>query len=169
MNIVSVDLCTLSAGDINFSALEKLGRVTYYDTLTPGGLAGAAASACFAALIAAGTAFADAADLIWSQTDISLTGSETYEISGVTINDGFTVKIDLSGWQAANGPIGWLTTEAGNGYANSAATFGWGKSSNGAEWHATTFTSKRSLSAAKSSKSAASSATPHFMSMTPRP
>ena len=54
MNIVSVDLCTLSAGDINFSALEKLGRVTYYDTLTPGGLAGAAASACFAALIAAG-------------------------------------------------------------------------------------------------------------------
>ena len=45
MNIVSVDLCTLSAGDINFSALEKLGRVTYYDTLTPGGLAGAAASA----------------------------------------------------------------------------------------------------------------------------
>ena len=45
MDIVSVDLCTLSAGDINFSALEKLGRVTYYDTLTPGGLAGAAASA----------------------------------------------------------------------------------------------------------------------------
>ena len=93
-----------------------------------------------AALIAAGTAFADAADLIWSQTDISLTGSETYAIDG-TISDGFTVKIDLSGWQAANGPIGWLTTEAGNGYANSAATFGWGKNANNAEWHATTFTS----------------------------
>ena len=94
-----------------------------------------------AALIAAGTAFADAADLIWSQTDISLTGSNTYNITDVTISDGFTVKIDLSGWQAANGPIGWLTTEAGNGYANSAATFGWGKNANNAEWHATTFTS----------------------------
>ena len=94
-----------------------------------------------AALIAAGTAFADAADLIWSKSDIGLTGSTTYEISGVTINDGFTVKIDLSGWQAANGPIGWLTTEAGTGYQQSAATFGWGKSSNNAEWHATTFTS----------------------------
>ena len=94
-----------------------------------------------AALIAAGTAFADAADLIWSQTDISLTGSNTYNITGVTINDGFTVKIDLSGWQAANGPIGWFTTTDGSGYQQSAATFGWGKSSNNAEWHATTFTS----------------------------
>ena len=97
-----------------------------------------------AALIAAGTAFANAADLIWSQTGISLTGSNTYNITDVTISDGFTVKIDLSGWQAANGPIGWLTTEAGTGYANSAATFGWGKSSNNAEWHATTFTSSGS-------------------------
>ena len=96
-----------------------------------------------AALIAAGTAFADAADLIWSKSDIGLTGSTTYDIEG-TINDGFTVKIDLSGWQAANGPIGWLTTEAGDAYANSAATFGWGKSSNNAEWHATTFTSSGS-------------------------
>ena len=94
-----------------------------------------------AALIAAGTAFANAADLIWSQTDISLTGSNTYNITGVTINDGFTVKIDLSGWQAANGPIGWFTTTDGSGYQQSAATFGWGKSSNNAEWHATTFTS----------------------------
>ena len=93
-----------------------------------------------AALIAAGTAFANAADLIWSQTDISLTGSNTYTISD-TINDGFTVKIDLSGWQAANGPIGWFTTTDGSGYQQSAATFGWGKSSNNAEWHATTFTS----------------------------
>ena len=92
-----------------------------------------------AALIAAGTAFADAADLIWSKSDIGLTGSTTYDID-VTINDGFTVKIDLSGWQTANGPIGWLTTEAGTGYQQSAATFGWGKSSNDAEWHATTFT-----------------------------
>ena len=56
-------------------------------------------------------------------------------------NDGFTVKIDLSGWQAANGPIGWFTTTDGSGYQQSAATFGWGKSSNNAEWHATTFTS----------------------------
>ena len=94
-----------------------------------------------AALIAAGTAFADAADLIWSQTDISLTGSNTYNITDVTISDGFTVKIDLSGWQAANGPIGWFTTTDGSGYQQSAATFGWGKSSNNAEWHATTFTS----------------------------
>ncbi|HIV03929.1 MAG TPA: PEP-CTERM sorting domain-containing protein [Candidatus Spyradosoma merdigallinarum] len=94
-----------------------------------------------AALIAAGTAFANAADLIWSQTGISLTGSNTYNITGVTISDGFTVKIDLSGWQAANGPIGWFTTTDGNGYANSAATFGWGKNANNAEWHATTFTS----------------------------
>ena len=93
-----------------------------------------------AALIAAGTAFADAADLIWSKSDIGLTGSNTYTISE-TISDGFTVKIDLSGWQAVNGPIGWLTTEAGSGYQQSAATFGWGKSSNNAEWHATTFTS----------------------------
>ena len=92
-----------------------------------------------AALIAAGTAFADAADLIWSKSDIGLTGSTTYDIGG-TINDGFTVKIDLSGWDAENGPIGWLTTEAGTGYQQAAATFGWGKSSNNAEWHATTFT-----------------------------
>ena len=94
-----------------------------------------------AALIAAGTAFADAADLIWSQTDISLTGSNTYNITDVTISDGFTVKIDLSGWQAANGPIGWFTTTDGSGYQQSAATFGWGKNANNAEWHATTFTS----------------------------
>ena len=94
-----------------------------------------------AALIAAGTAFANAADLIWSQTGISLTGSNTYNITDVTISDGFTVKIDLSGWQAANGPIGWFTTTDGSGYQQSAATFGWGKSSNNAEWHATTFTS----------------------------
>ena len=92
-----------------------------------------------AALIAAGTAFADAADLIWSKSDIGLTGSTTYDIEG-TISDGFTVKIDLSGWQAANGPIGWFTTTDGSGYQQSAATFGWGKSSNNAEWHATTFT-----------------------------
>lgn len=38
MKIVSVDLCTLSAGDIDFTALENLGDVTYYDVLTPGGL-----------------------------------------------------------------------------------------------------------------------------------
>ncbi len=94
-----------------------------------------------AALIAAGTAFANAADLIWSQTDISLTGSNTYNITDVTISDGFTVKIDLSGWQAANGPIGWFTTTDGSGYQQSAATFGWGKNANNAEWHATTFTS----------------------------
>ena len=94
-----------------------------------------------AALIAAGTAFANAADLIWSQTGISLTGSNTYNITDVTISDGFTVKIDLSGWQAANGPIGWFTTTDGSDYRQSAATFGWGKSSNNAEWHATTFTS----------------------------
>ena len=93
-----------------------------------------------AALIAAGTAFANAADLIWSQTDISLTGSNTYNITGVTISDGFTVKIDLSGWQAANGPIGWFTTTDGNGYRQSAATFGWGLTANGATGHATTFT-----------------------------
>ena len=96
-----------------------------------------------AALIAAGTAFANAADLIWSQTGISLTGSNTYTISD-TISDGFTVKIDLSGWQAANGPIGWFTTTDGSGYQQSAATFGWGKNANNAEWHATTFTSSGS-------------------------
>lgn len=45
MKIVSVDMCTLSAGDIDFSPLEKLGEVTYYDTLTPGGLKKAAAGA----------------------------------------------------------------------------------------------------------------------------
>ncbi len=45
MKIVSVDLCTLSAGDIDFSSLEKLGDVTYYDVLAPGGLARAAAEA----------------------------------------------------------------------------------------------------------------------------
>ena len=93
-----------------------------------------------AALIAAGTAFANAADLIWSQTDISLTGSNTYNITDVTISDGFTVKIDLSGWQAANGPIGWFTTTDGSGYQQSAATFGWGLTANGATGHATTFT-----------------------------
>ena len=92
-----------------------------------------------AALIAAGTAFADAADLIWSQTDISLTGSNTYTISD-TINDGFTVKIDLSDWQAANGPIGWFTTTDGSGYQQSAATFGWGMTAGSATGHATTFT-----------------------------
>ena len=93
-----------------------------------------------AALIAAGTAFASAADLIWSKSDIGLTGSTTYTIDE-TISDGFTVKIDLSGWQAANGPIGWFTTADGSAYRNSAATFGWGLTANGAEWHATTFTS----------------------------
>ena len=92
-----------------------------------------------AALIAAGTAFASAADLIWSQTNIGLTGSTTYEIDE-TISDGFTVKIDLSGWQAANGPIGWLTTTAGTDYRQSAATFGWGSNADGATEHATTFT-----------------------------
>ena len=96
-----------------------------------------------AALIAAGTAFASAADLIWDQSDIGLTGSTTYDIDD-TISDGFTVKIDLSGWQAANGPIGWLTTADGSDYRNSAATFGWGLTANGAEWHATTFTSSGS-------------------------
>ncbi len=35
MNIVAVDLCTVSKGDINFEALEKLGKVTYFDVLTP--------------------------------------------------------------------------------------------------------------------------------------
>ena len=45
MKIVSVDMCTLSAGDIDFSPREKLGEVTYYDTLTPGGLKKAAAGA----------------------------------------------------------------------------------------------------------------------------
>lgn len=45
MKIVSVDLCTLSAGDINFSSLESLGEVTYYDALTPGGLISAAEGA----------------------------------------------------------------------------------------------------------------------------
>ena len=92
-----------------------------------------------AALIAAGTAFADAADLIWSKSDIGLTGSTTYDIEG-TINDGFTVKIDLSGWDAANGPIGWFTTTDGSGYQQSAATFGWGLTASSATGHATTFT-----------------------------
>ena len=92
-----------------------------------------------AALIAAGTAFANAADLIWSKSDIGLTGSTTYTIDE-TISDGFTVKIDLSGWQAANGPIGWLTTADGSDYRNSAATFGWGSTANGETGHATTFT-----------------------------
>ena len=92
-----------------------------------------------AALIAAGTAFASAADLIWSQTNIGLTGSNTYTIDE-TISDGFTVKIDLSGWRAANGPIGWLTTSDGTGYKQSAATFGWGVTTGGATGHATTFT-----------------------------
>ena len=45
MKIVSVDLCTLSAGDINFSALEKLGEVSYYDVLSPAALARAAGGA----------------------------------------------------------------------------------------------------------------------------
>lgn len=45
MKIVSVDLCTVSAGDINFSSLEKLGDITYYDVLTPGALARAVSDA----------------------------------------------------------------------------------------------------------------------------
>lgn len=45
MKIVSVDLCTLSAGDINFSSLETLGEVTYYDVLSPAALARAAGGA----------------------------------------------------------------------------------------------------------------------------
>ena len=45
MKIVSVDLCTVSAGDIDFSPLDELGEVLYYDVLTPGGLALAARDA----------------------------------------------------------------------------------------------------------------------------
>lgn len=45
MEIVSVDLSTLSAGDIDFSALERCGSVTYYDVLTPAALQRAAAQA----------------------------------------------------------------------------------------------------------------------------
>ena len=45
MKIVSVDLCTVSAGDIDFSPLDELGEVLYYDVLTPGGLARAARDA----------------------------------------------------------------------------------------------------------------------------
>ena len=45
MKIVSVDLCTLSAGDIDFTSLENLGDVTYYDVLSPVALARAAADA----------------------------------------------------------------------------------------------------------------------------
>lgn len=45
MKIISVDLCTVSAGDIDFSPLDELGEVLYYDVLTPGGLALAARDA----------------------------------------------------------------------------------------------------------------------------
>ncbi len=45
MNIVSADMCTLTAGDIDFSPLEKLGKVTYYDFLSRGGLVRAASEA----------------------------------------------------------------------------------------------------------------------------
>lgn len=45
MKITSVDLCTVSAGDIDFSPLDELGEVLYYDVLTPGGLALAARDA----------------------------------------------------------------------------------------------------------------------------
>lgn len=45
IKIVSVDTCTVSCGDIDFSALDELGEVTYYDVLTEGGLAHAAADA----------------------------------------------------------------------------------------------------------------------------
>ena len=45
IKIVSVDTCTVSCGDIDFSALGKLGDVTFYDVLSAGGLAHAAAEA----------------------------------------------------------------------------------------------------------------------------
>ena len=45
MKIVCADVCTLSAGDIDFSAFDAMGEVSYCDVLAPGGLARAAASA----------------------------------------------------------------------------------------------------------------------------
>ncbi len=44
-NITSVDRCTVSYGDLEFSAIERLGRVSFYDLLTPEELAEAAAEA----------------------------------------------------------------------------------------------------------------------------
>lgn len=45
MKIVSVDLSTLSEGDIDFSPLTALGEVEFYDVLSPEGLAHVAADA----------------------------------------------------------------------------------------------------------------------------
>ena len=42
LKIVSVDTCTVSCGDIDFSALGELGEVTFYDVLSAGGLIHAA-------------------------------------------------------------------------------------------------------------------------------
>lgn len=41
MKIVVLDLCTVTVGDLDFSGLEKLGEVTYYDILPEEKLAGA--------------------------------------------------------------------------------------------------------------------------------
>lgn len=43
--IVSVDTCTVSCGDIDFSRIEALGEAKFYDVLTPDELASAAADA----------------------------------------------------------------------------------------------------------------------------
>ena len=43
--IVSVDTCTVSCGDIDFSRIEALGEVKFYDVLTPDELASAATDA----------------------------------------------------------------------------------------------------------------------------
>lgn len=43
--IVSVDTCTVSCGDIDFSRIEALGEAKFYDVLTPDELASAAAAA----------------------------------------------------------------------------------------------------------------------------
>lgn len=45
LKIVSVDTCTVSCGDIDFSALGELGEVTFYDVLSAGGLIHAAENA----------------------------------------------------------------------------------------------------------------------------
>lgn len=45
MDIIAVDLCTVSNGDVDFGNLNRLGNVTYYDVLSPDELIAAAKNA----------------------------------------------------------------------------------------------------------------------------
>ena len=84
--------------------------------------------------------------VLWTENNISLTTQKDISIDAIKSKTEITLQLDISNWGTKNSPIGWISTNdntsasLADGYKKAAATFGYGRNGNDAQWCASTFT-----------------------------